>query len=64
MKMARTSSLAEQKKLAVQIQHLAVDEVVFIPLGERMPVTAKRKSLSSLVPAAVPVFWNVTKTGK
>jgi peptide/nickel transport system substrate-binding protein len=64
MKMARTSSLAEQKKLAVQIQHLAVDEVVFIPLGERMPVTAKRKSLSSLVPAAVPVFWNVTKTAK
>jgi peptide/nickel transport system substrate-binding protein len=64
MKMARTGNLAEQKKIAAQIQHLALDEVVIIPLGERLPVTATRKSLANQVAAAAPVFWNMTKTDK
>jgi peptide/nickel transport system substrate-binding protein len=64
MKMARTGNLAEQKKIAAQIQHLALDEVVIIPLGERLPVTATRKSLAHQVAAAAPVFWNMTKTDK
>jgi peptide/nickel transport system substrate-binding protein len=63
-KMARTLDLAEQKKIAAQIQHLAIDEVVTIPLGERSVVSAKRKNVSDPVPASAPVFWNMAKTGK
>jgi peptide/nickel transport system substrate-binding protein len=63
-KMARTLDLAEQKKIAAQIQHLAIDEVVSIPLGERSVVSAKGKNVSDPVPAVVPVFWNMAKTGK
>jgi peptide/nickel transport system substrate-binding protein len=62
--MARTPDLAEQKKIAAQIQHLAIDEVVVIPLGERSVVSAKRKNVSDPLAASVPVFWNMAKTGK
>jgi peptide/nickel transport system substrate-binding protein len=64
LKLARTSDLAEQKKIATQIQHLVIDDVVVIPLGERSVVTAKRKNVSNQVAASVPVFWNMTKTGE
>jgi peptide/nickel transport system substrate-binding protein len=63
-KMARTLDLAEQKKIATQIQHLAIDEVLVIPLGERSVVSAKRKNLGAPVLASVPVFWNMVKTEK
>jgi peptide/nickel transport system substrate-binding protein len=64
LKMARTLDLAEQKKIATQIQHLAIDEVLVIPLGERSVVSAKRKNLGAPVLASVPVFWNMVKTEK
>ncbi|MDB5773958.1 MAG: transporter substrate-binding protein [Herbaspirillum sp.] len=62
LKMARTSDLAEQKKIAVQLQRLAIDEVTVIPLGERSIITATRKNVSHQVRAAVPVFWDMTKS--
>jgi peptide/nickel transport system substrate-binding protein len=64
LKMARTGNLAEQKKIAAQIQHLVIDDAVIIPLGERSVMTAKRKNLTNQLPASVPVFWNMTKTEK
>jgi peptide/nickel transport system substrate-binding protein len=62
LKMARTSDLTEQKKIAVQLQRLAIDEVTVIPLGERSIITATRKNVSNQVRAVVPVFWNMTKS--
>jgi len=62
LKMARTSDLVEQKKIAVQLQRLAIDEVTVIPLGERSIITATRKNVRNQVRAAVPVFWNMTKS--
>jgi peptide/nickel transport system substrate-binding protein len=64
LKMARTSDPAEQKKIAAQIQHLMIDEVVIIPLGERSIMTVKRKNVGNQVWASIPVFWNMTKTEK
>lgn len=63
-KLARTADLAEQKKLAVELQKLVLDEVLIVPLGERSVVTAKRKGTDNQVVASVPVFWNMTKAGK
>jgi peptide/nickel transport system substrate-binding protein len=64
LKLARTADVAEQKKIAAQLQHLAIDEVVIIPLGERSVVTARRKNVGNQVSASIPVFWNMTKTEK
>ena len=64
MKMARSGNLAEQKKIAVQIQQLAIDNVVVIPMGERSPVMATRKNVATDLSAPAPVFWDMTKSGK
>jgi peptide/nickel transport system substrate-binding protein len=64
LKLALTTDVAEQKKIAAQLQHLVIDEAVVIPLGERSVVTARRKSVGNQVSASIPVFWGMTKTGK
>jgi peptide/nickel transport system substrate-binding protein len=64
LKLARTIDLAEQKKIAEQLQHLVIDEVVTVPLGERSVVSAKRKNVTNPVAATIPVFWNMAKTEK
>lgn len=63
-KLARTTDLAEQKKLAEELQKVMVDEAYSLILGEFSIVTAKRKGLQGQIDAAVPVFWNMTKSGK
>jgi peptide/nickel transport system substrate-binding protein len=64
LKLALSNDVAEQKKIAAELQHLAIDEVVTIPLGERSVVTATRKNVGNQVSASVPVFWNMTKNEK
>jgi peptide/nickel transport system substrate-binding protein len=63
-KLASTADLAEGKKIAAEIQKLAIDNVVTIPMGEFPMITAKRKVLANQVDGAVPAFWNMTKSGK
>lgn len=63
-KIARTSDTAALKKLSNELQRLAVEEVMTIPLGQFSAVTAKTKTLTNQVVAPVPVFWNMTKAGK
>ncbi|MBO9644003.1 MAG: ABC transporter substrate-binding protein [Pseudacidovorax sp.] len=63
-KMARTSDPKAIKSLAEELDHLIIDKAVYLPLGEISVVTAKRKALGGQVDAAVPVFWNMTKSGK
>jgi len=61
---ALSSDLAEQKKLADQIQALTIDEGVLMPLGQFTVPAVYRKSLQNLVHGPIPVFWNLTKTGE
>jgi len=59
---ARATSIDEQKKLAVDIQKHAYDEVFYLPLGQYTIPSAWRKDLTGVVDGpATPVFWNIDK---
>lgn len=58
---ATTDKDDELKALATEVQKLAMDNVVVVPLGEFSVVAAARKSLKGILDAPVPVFWNVEK---
>jgi peptide/nickel transport system substrate-binding protein len=59
---ARSSSPEEQKKIAAEIQQEVYEQVIYIPLGEYRPVSARRKSLSGVLDGPNPVFWNIDKS--
>jgi len=60
---ARASSPDEQKKIAADIQQEALDQVIYIPLGQYRVVASWRKSLHGVLEGpATPVFWNVDKS--
>ncbi len=63
-KFAMTTDLAEQKKLAGEIQELVVSEGVLLPMGQYYVPAAIRSTLSKPIEAPVPVFWGLNKTGK
>lgn len=56
-----TSDPAQRKAIAEGIQLRAIDSAVYGLLGEFKPITAYRSSVSGLVTAPVPVFWNLSK---
>lgn len=60
---ATTDNDDELTELAKQVQGLAMDNVVVVPLGEFAVVAAARSSLKGILDAPVPVFWNIEKTG-
>jgi peptide/nickel transport system substrate-binding protein len=53
---------ADRKKLDAQIQARAFETVPFVPLGQYLPPSAYRSSLTGVLKGAVPVFWNVSKS--
>lgn len=61
---SRETDLAKQKALAEAVQLRAIEYPVYIPLGQWYQPMVARKSLSGLIEAPAPVFWNITKTGK
>lgn len=61
---ARTSNLAEKKKLAEEIQHSVIDEGVVMPMGQFVLPTAYRSTVTGVLESPVPVFWNIKKSGK
>lgn len=63
-KFARSDDPEELKSLAAQIQKLALDNGVVVPLGQNSLVMASSKSLSGLLRTYVPVLWNIKKEGK
>ncbi|WP_398466490.1 ABC transporter substrate-binding protein [Tardiphaga sp.] len=63
-KFARTQDPAELKKIAADLQRMVIDEATFVPLGEYTLLTAYRKGVGLPPAAPVPVFWNMSKTGK
>jgi len=57
-----TGDVAEQKRLADKIQDLALEDVLFIPLGHYTQKSAWRSNLSGILKAPYPVMWNVSKS--
>jgi peptide/nickel transport system substrate-binding protein len=55
---------AARKKITDQIQKLAIDEGVIVPLGQFVSITAYSKKLSGILEASLPVFWNIKKADK
>jgi peptide/nickel transport system substrate-binding protein len=51
------TSLDEEKTIVRRLNRLAVDHVVFAPLGVLMRHYAGRKNVSGIVQAPLPLFW-------
>lgn len=60
--MAKASDPAKQKEIAEQIDHLVIDNVVMVPMGEFQQVMVASSKLKGEISAEAPVFWNVEKT--
>jgi peptide/nickel transport system substrate-binding protein len=58
------NSEGQRKSLAEQIQKTMLEEGVTVPLGQINTASAYRKTLTGVLEAPVPVFWNIKKTGK
>jgi len=57
------TSLDEEKTIARRLNRLAVDHVLYAPLGVMLRHDAWRKNVSGIVQAPLPLFWGVSKTG-
>ncbi|MDF2095088.1 ABC transporter substrate-binding protein [Aquibaculum arenosum] len=55
------ASPEEQAEVARKIQAHALDEVLYVPLGQYFFPQATGTNISGIIPAPVPVFWNVKK---
>lgn len=53
--------LAAQQAVAAQIQTEAFETAPYIPLGQIFQPTAFRSDIKDIVPAAIPLFWNVRR---
>ncbi|NYT62525.1 ABC transporter substrate-binding protein [Alcaligenaceae bacterium] len=61
---ALASDPAELKSLADQVQKLATDEGVAVPLGQYYNVAAYNTKLSNVPIEPIPLFWSIKKAGK
>ncbi|HZS82476.1 MAG TPA: ABC transporter substrate-binding protein [Stellaceae bacterium] len=57
----KAPDLAEQKRLAAEIQKRAYEIASYVPTGQFLIPTAYRKSLTGIIPAPVVFLWNVEK---
>lgn len=55
-------SAEQQREVAQQIQAYALDEVIYVPLGQYHMPQARRNNIENMIPTPVPVFWNMEKT--
>jgi peptide/nickel transport system substrate-binding protein len=56
------TSLDEEKTIVRRLNRLAVDHVLYAPLGVYLRHYGWRKNISGIVQAPLPLFWGVTKT--
>lgn len=57
-----STSLDEEKTIVRRLNRLALDHVVYAPLGVLMRHYAWRKNVSGIMQAPLPLFWGVSKT--
>jgi peptide/nickel transport system substrate-binding protein len=53
---------SSEKTIARRLNRLAVDHVLYAPLGVMLQHHAWRKNVSGIVQAPLSVFWGVSKT--
>ncbi len=58
---AKATGAAEQKKVADAVQARANEIVAYIPIGQFYTPIAYRTSLTGVIEAPVPFFWNIKK---
>jgi peptide/nickel transport system substrate-binding protein len=56
------TSLDEEKTIARRVSRVAMDHVVYAPLGAQRRHHAWRKTVSGIGQAPLPLFWGVSKT--
>jgi peptide/nickel transport system substrate-binding protein len=56
------TSLDEEKKVAGRLNRLALDHVLYAPLGVAMLHQASRRNVIGIVSGPLPFFWGVSKT--
>src|SRR5262245_59131172 len=56
------TSLDEEKTIVRRLNRLAVDHVLFAPLGVHLAHHAWRKNVTGITQAPLPLFWGVSKT--
>lgn len=61
---AETADPEKLKKLTDEAQHIVIDEGIVVPLGQALRPTAYRTSLSGILDAPLPFFWNMKKSDK
>jgi peptide/nickel transport system substrate-binding protein len=54
------ATLADRQRIATQMQLQAFTDVPFIPLGQILPATAHRRTLTGVL-QGYALFWNITK---
>lgn len=52
----------EKKAAAYQIQNHAIEEAIYIPLGEYLQVQARNRNVIGILPTPNLVFWGVSKS--
>jgi len=52
--------LAAQQRIAQEIQRVAMDEVIYVPCGSYLSLTAVRRNLADRV-MGPPIFWNLKR---
>lgn len=55
------TELSEQKRIAALIQQQAFIDVPYIPLGQTLPSTVYRHTVTDVLPGYA-LFWNLRKT--
>ena len=58
---AKATDAGKQKAAAAAVQARANEIVAYVPIGQFYTPIAYRKSLSGVIEAPVPFFWNITK---
>lgn len=60
---AMAESDDERERIAAEIQEHALEQVLYVPLGDYRRVTAYSNRLDGVLTGPVSVFWNMTKDG-
>ncbi len=58
---AEATDPAEQAEYARQLQELAYDEVMYVPVGEYVVPASWSTNLEGVLDGPAPFFWNITK---
>jgi peptide/nickel transport system substrate-binding protein len=57
----RASGLEAQRKIAAEVQERTLADLNYIPVGQFYLPTAYRRTLSGVISAPIPFFWNIEK---